>query len=202
MFKGFNDEVHMCLRYVARGMVKRSSSAGHGSCLRFSDRGLTGKSQFLPHGYRRFIQLARQRLCRELICRDMRYSLPASTNAAWPPACWQTTPTLPAHRPDTAPARYDKPASPIHAVIQTYRQTLHRAAFQAAYVGKPSCTTQRVLHSVYTSRSCRLSCTASRPSAPSHLSWGHRQHIGIFVGFAGDLLDGPSLYSASRCLMK
>ncbi len=63
-------------------MVKRSSSAGMAVVYRFSDRGLTGKSQFLRTDTGDFIQLAGQRLCRELIAGICGNSLPASTNAA------------------------------------------------------------------------------------------------------------------------
>ncbi|MGU0042885.1 hypothetical protein ACVXHA_06760 [Escherichia coli] len=49
---------------------------------RFSDCGLTGKSQFYRTDTGDFYSFARQRLCRELVCRDMRQQFTASTNAA------------------------------------------------------------------------------------------------------------------------
>ncbi|WP_336152550.1 tryptophanase [Escherichia coli] len=79
----------------------------------------------------------------------------------------------------------------IHAVIQTYRQTLHRAAFQAAICREP------FLHhakgsalGVHIKEAVVFHAQQAAHRYHRIFLGGHRQHIGIFVGFAGDLLDG------------
>ena len=80
----------------------------------------------------------------------------------------------------------------IHAVIQTYRQTLHRAAFQAAI-----CREAFLYHAKGSAFGVHIKEAVvfhAQQAAHRHhriFLGGHRQHIGIFVGFAGDLLDGP-----------
>ena len=140
---------------------------------RFSDRGLTGKSQFLPHGYRRLYTARRPAPVpgtdlpgyAAVVYRHQR--MPRDR----PPAGRQRQ-SLPDHRPDTVPARYDKPASrdscrhtDLPPDAPSRRLPGRHMSGSLPAPRKGFCT--RCTHQ----RSCRLSCTASRPSAPSHLSW-------------------------------
>ncbi len=134
--------------------LKRSSSAGHGSCLpvfgsRPNRKELISTAR-IPATY----TARRPAPVLELICRDMRQQFTCINE------CRVTARLL----TDNANlfqtidqilhlVRYDKPASP--RFMPSYRPTArrsHSAAFEPPYVGKPSCTTQRVLHSVYTSK--------------------------------------------------
>lgn len=84
---------------------------------RFSDRGLTGKSQFLPHGYRRLYTARTPAPVPGT-------GLPGYAAAVYrhqrmprdrPPAGRQRQ-SLPDHRPDTVPVRFK--LQPLHAFVE------------------------------------------------------------------------------------
>lgn len=153
MFKGFNNEVHVFEYMLRAEWLNAAAPAGHGSCLLvFGSR--PNRKELTPQwglGYRRLYTARIASACAgNWSAGIMRQQFTGINQCSCDrlPAGRQRQ-SLPDHRPDTAPRDNISQPVEIHAVIQITARSLHRAAFQLH--GNPSCTTQRVLHSVYTS---------------------------------------------------